>query len=148
MSTHVFLSPGWIVAVREIRDEYADRAEVPTVEIAANVTVTDAPFDEPEVRGHVDTTGSTVSIDLGHVDHAHFTVEMPYEIAHQVFVDRDPAQIMQIILGGRVKLTGDSSRVLALAGTATPPPDGSETGLAREILRRIDAITHSPDDAS
>ena len=89
----------------------------------------------------------TISIDEGHIDHAHFTVEMPYEIAHQVFVDRDPAQIMQIILGGRVKLTGDSSRVLALAGAATPPPDGSETGLAREILRRIDAITHAPDDS-
>ena len=148
MSVHLFLSPGWIVAVREIRDEYAHHADQIDIEIAANVTITDAPFDDAVVRGHVDTTGESFVIDEGHVDHAHFGVEMPYDIAHQVFIERDPATLMTIVLSGRVKLSGDSSRVLMLAGAAAPPdPDAENAGIAREILRRIDEITHLDPDA-
>ena len=146
----VFLSPEWIAAMREIRDEFAGRVDPPTLDLAANVTITDAPFDDPTVRGHVDTTGEAVAVDEGHIDHAHFGVELTYEIAEQIFVDRDPATVLQIVLSGRVKLTGDSARVLQLAGTMTPPdpdaePDEASAGLAREILARVDAITHRDD---
>lgn len=147
MPAHVFLSPEWIEAIREIRNEYAGRVDEPAVEIAANITVTDTPFDESVVRGHVDTTGRTLVIEEGHIEHAHFGVEVTYEIAHQVFVDRDPATVMQIVLGGRVKLTGDSSRILMLAGATPPPdPDAETLGLAREILSRIDEITQITSD--
>ena len=139
----MFLSEGWIVAVREIRDEFQSRFDPPAVDIAANITITDAPFDEPVVRGHIDTTGPVLMIDEGHIEHASFGVEMPYDIAQQVFVDRDPARVAQILFEGRVKLTGDSSQVLLLAGAAAPPgPTGDEVSLAREVLRRIDEITN------
>ena len=143
---YLFLSPEWIVAVREIRDDFAGRVDQPEVDIAANVTVTEAPFDEPTVRGHVDTTGDAIAIDEGHIDHAHFGIEVTYEIAHQIFIERDPATVMQVVLGGRVKLTGDSSRILMLAGAAQPPDlddTGEAVSLAREILARIDEITRN-----
>ncbi len=142
MSAHVFLSPGWIVAVGEIRDDYADRVDPAAIEIAANITIPAAPFDETTVRGHIDTTGSALMIDEGHIDHADLGIEMPYDIAHQVFIERDPATMMAILMGGRVKLTGDSSKILLLVGAAAPPdPASKTTGMAREILHRIDEIT-------
>jgi len=107
VSTHEFLSPTWIDAVRAIRDDYTDRVEDPEVEIVANVTVTDAPFAEPTVRGHVDTTARPPSIDVGHVDHAQFGIELPYTLALQVFIERDPATVLTVMLGGHMKLTGD-----------------------------------------
>jgi len=142
VSTHPFLSPEWVVSVREIRADYADRVGPADFEVAANVTVTDPPFGTGPVFGHIDTTGPTLTIEEGHLDQPDFSIEVPYEIAKQLFVDRDPAQVMPALLGGRVKLTGDSSKILLLAGSIVPPPDDDELVLtAREVLQRIDSAT-------
>lgn len=142
VTAHRFLSPEWIAAVAAIRDEYRDRVGTTEFAVRANVTVTQAPFDDPVVAGHVDTTGGALSIDEGHLDDSDFQIEVRYELARQLFVERDPQAIMSALLGGQVKLTGDSSKVLGIAGMAAPPTDDSETGaLAREIVRRIDEVT-------
>ncbi|MEZ5165289.1 MAG: hypothetical protein R2695_01920 [Acidimicrobiales bacterium] len=145
MPSYPFLSPEWIDAVAAIRDEYVDRVASPSMPVRANVTVTAAPFADPIVQGHVDTTAGALTLDRGHLEGADFTIEMPYDVAAQIFVDRDPAALVGILVGGKVKLSGDSSKVLGLAGLATPPAPGSETaGLAHDIIARIDAITESP----
>jgi len=142
VSSHPFLSPDWIAAVRAIRADYTDGTTPPEFEVAANVTVTDPPFGTGPVFGHIDTTGPTLTIEEGHLDRPDFSIEVPYEIAHQLFVDRDPAQVMPALLGGRVKLTGDSSKILLLAGSIVPPPDDDKrVVMAREVLHRIDAVT-------
>jgi hypothetical protein len=146
VNAHPFLSPEWIAAVAAIRDEYRDRVGSTELTIRANVTVTDAPFDETTVRGHVDTAGGAISIDEGHLDNSDFKIEVRYELARQLFVERDPQAIMSALLGGHVKLTGDSSKVLGIAGMAAPPTDDSDTAtLAREIIGRIDAVTAERD---
>lgn len=142
MSTHVFLSPEWIAAVKSIRDELVTDVGAPTIEIAANVTVTDAPFPDPTVLGHIDTTGGALIIEEGHLADSDFGIEMTYDVAREIFIDRDPQAVMSIMLGGRMKLTGDTSKVMLLAGVAAPPAADTETGsTAREILHRIDAVT-------
>ncbi len=142
MLTHPFLSPEWIGAVREIRADYAGRTGPVEFDVAANVTVTDPPFGDGPVRGHIDATGPALTIEEGHLDHPDFSIEVPYEVARQLFVERDPAQVMPALMGGRVKLTGDSSKILLLAGTIAPPPgDDERVALAREVLHRIDAVT-------
>ncbi len=141
MSVHPFLSPEWIAAAGRIRDEYGERAGARVTELAANVTITDTPFDD-DVRGHLDARGSTIMIEEGHLDRPDFTIEMPYEVARRIFVDRDPHSLIPVLFGGRVKLTGDSSKILLLAGAFTPPEPGSEAALVpHEVLARIDAIT-------
>ena len=99
-------------------------------------------LEDTTVRGHLDSSGGALTVDTGHLDQADFTIELSYELAEQIFVDRDPQAIVPILLGGQIKLTGDSSKILGLAGAAAPPsPDTDEGRLAIEVVRRIDAIT-------
>lgn len=158
-----FLSVEWIAAMRELRAEYAAQEEHATalaagsversLVLVANVTVTGPPFGDGPIRGHIDTSGPALTIEEGHLDAPDFGIELPYDLAKQLFVDRDPAQVMPALLGGAVKLTGDSSKVLALAGLLAPPPSAAQAGsaddpvdgpapdLLRELVRRIDEIT-------
>ena len=61
-------------------------------------------------------------------------------LARNVFGD------LEALLGGAIKLTGDSSKVLALASVLTPPPGGHSSeadapDLVRDLIRRVDEIT-------
>ena len=158
--THRFLSPAWIDAVRQIRQELdpgdaatdtTDPVDMTGLEVRANVTVVDSPFEAPTVHLHIDTSSGTPVFDQGHLSEADFMVEMPYSLAYEIFVERDPAAVMPALLGGQVKLTGDASKLLMLADSVlaaeTPRPAGSggTTGefgsTARRITERIDAVT-------
>lgn len=141
MPTHPFLSPEWIIAVKAIRDEYGEHAGPPEVDLAANVIITSTPFGS-DVCGHLDARGTTIMLEEGHLDEPDFTLEMPYAVARQIFVDRDPQAIIPVLFGGQVKLTGDSSKILLLAGAFVPPDPGSDAAaIPREVLTRIDSIT-------
>ena len=154
--THRFLSPAWIDAVRQIRrevdpdDAATDMADMTDIEVGANVTVVDAPFEAPTVYLHLDTSSGTPVFDEGHLNETDFAVEMPYSLAYEIFVERDPAAVMPVLLGGQVKLTGDASKLLMLADSvlaAETQQDGSggTTGhlgsTARRMAEQIDAIT-------
>ena len=154
--THRFLSPAWMDAVREIRHELdpgdaaTDAVDMTGLEVRANVTVVDSPFEAPTVHLHLDAGSGAPVFGQGHLSEADFTVEMPYSLAYEIFVERDPASIMPALLGGKVKLTGDASKLLMLIDTvlaAETPQEGSggTTGhlgsTARRITERIDAVT-------
>ncbi|MBT5137797.1 MAG: hypothetical protein HOH36_09380 [Acidimicrobiaceae bacterium] len=142
MTAHPFLSPEWIIAMREIRADYANDEGAPDIQLAANVTVTNPPFGEGSILGHIDSSGPTLMIEEGHLDQPEFSLEVRYELAHQFFVQRDPTAVMPAIFAGQIKLTGDSSKVLMLAAQMAPPPeDDPRRGQLREIVARIDAIT-------
>ncbi len=149
---HPFLSPEWIAAMHAIRADYAEHERAVEFDLAANVTVTDPPFGDGPILGHIDTTGPLLLIEEGHLDDSDFGLEVPYDIAKQLFVERDPTQVMPALMGGKFKLTGDSSKVLALASLLAPPPgettaDGiPDTGdvpvdVVRELISRVDEIT-------
>lgn len=142
MSAHPFLSPEWIVAARQIRDDYADKAPEPTEQVRANLVITDAPFAVDEIEGHVDTTGGSIIVDEGHLDEPELTVKTDYATAKTLFVDRDPQAAMEAFMMGKVLVTGDVARVLAFASTP-PPADPEELELANEIARRLSEITAS-----
>ena len=145
VTAHPFLSPDWIAAVAAIRDDYDGRLDTSGFAVRANVTVTDVPFAEPTIEGHIDTTGGVLSLEVGHLSDSDFTIELSYDTAHRIFVDRDPQAMAAILVGGEVKLTGDSSKILGLAGLAAPPEPGSDVAdIAREVVRRIDAVTEKP----
>jgi len=138
VSPHPFLSPEWIDAAADLRDEYGD--QVPEIEMAisVNVTVTDTPFGADSVRGHIDTTAGALLIDEGHLEEADLDVELRYDLAHSLFVDRDFSSAMQAFLSGQIKVTGDSSKLLQIQ-----PPSAEATAhpLTRELARRIDEMT-------
>ena len=146
VAAHVFLSPGWIRAVKQIRDELDLGAQETDLGVRANVTIVDAPFEVPVVLGHLATNSGTLILDEGHLGDADFDIEMPYSLAYEIFVERDPAAVVPVLLGGQVKLTGDSSKILLLADFIGPTDDSDEPAeglgpVAHEIVKRIDAIT-------
>ncbi len=142
MNAHPFLSPEWIVEARKIRDDYADRAPDPTEEIRANLVITDAPFTDDDIEGHIDTTGGSIMVEEGHLDDPELTVKTDYDTAKTLFVDRDPAGAMEAFMMGKVLVTGDVARVMAFASTP-PPTDPAELALANEIASRLSDITAS-----
>jgi hypothetical protein len=134
-----FLSAHWIEAVRAIRDEYADRVKAPPVLVRANVIVTETPFDGGEVRGYVDTAHG-LAIEAGQLDQPDFTATLDYATAKSLFVEQDPQALLQAFFGGKIRLTGDASKLLSIP---LPSPDatGPDIDLAREIATRVRDIT-------
>jgi len=143
-----FLSPEWIDAMRQVRAEFSGRERPVPLDLAVNVSITGAPFAESLIRGHIDTSGVLLTLDEGHLEQPDFSIEMPYELALQLFVGRDLSAVTQALFGGAVKLSGDSSKVLLLAGELTPPPpDDPRHDELRALVRRVDEITAPLDSA-
>ena len=136
---HAFLSPSWIAAARDIRDQYAGSAEPPDDPVRANVVITEAPFEPETVTGYVDTSSGHLAIEEGQLDDADLTLTTDYATAHSLFVDRDPQVAMQALFGGKIRAEGDVMRLLALQDSGPIDPEKRE--LAKEIAAKIDAIT-------
>lgn len=137
MTTHEFLSAGWIESARAIRAEYEDRVPSPEVPVRANVTVTDVPFDDGRVDGYIDTSEGTIQLEYGTLPDAELTVTTDYETARALFVSQDLNKIMESFMLGKILVTGDMSRLLSL----TPPTAPEQLEMAQEISARLEAIT-------
>jgi hypothetical protein len=132
-----FLSPEWIAAARELREEYADRVPSAPVEARINVVVTDIPHgDRSDLEGHIDTTSGQTIIEHGHIDGAELTVTIDYPTARAAFVTRDQQEVMQAFLTGRILVEGDATKLLALQ----PGPQAIDP-VALEMYRRLDELT-------
>jgi hypothetical protein len=136
---HEFLSPGWIAAVTEIHDEYRGRVAPPSVVVRANVIITDVPFGDPEVRGSIDTSEG-IAIEPVELAEPDFTATVDYDTAKALFVDQDPQAFMQAFFGGKIRLTGDASKLLAMP-MPNPADNGPAAELAREVAERVRAVT-------
>lgn len=137
MTSYPFLSPEWIDAAREIRAEFAGQIPDPEMPLRANVVIKDAPFDEPEIEGYVDTSDGSILLELGHLDDPELTVSTDYDTARALFVEQDPAKIMESFMMGKILVTGDVARILTLS----PPTSPDRRELANEVASRLAAIT-------
>ncbi len=137
MSPHPFLSPDWIAAAHEIREEFLDRLPPPEIAMRANVVITDTPFDQGDVLGFIDTTEGSTQLEVGHLDDPELTIRVDYSTAHALFVTQDTQKLMEAFFGGKILVTGDVSKILTLA----PPTDPEQIALGAEIAQRLGAIT-------
>jgi hypothetical protein len=117
---HAFLSDEWLLAAKQIRDAAPDMSDVlPTVKV--NLVVTGVPFAEgAPLRGHVDTTGGTLVMDLAHLPDAPTTLTLDYETAKAILVDLDWQAGIAAFLAGRARAEGDIGQLMALSAS---PPD-------------------------
>jgi putative sterol carrier protein len=106
------------------------------VAVRMNLIVTDTPFSA-DVSGHIDTTDGEVVIEDGHLDGPDLTVTVDYATARAIFIDQDAAAAMQAFMGGRIKVEGDMSKMLAMQASAAAP-DPNAQALA-DALRDITA---------
>ena len=120
---------------------FAERLEGRTVEaLDRRAKYLLARLDDGEVLGHIDTSGGSTIVEAGHLDDPELTIEVPYDVAHSIFIGRDPQAALRAFMEGKIRVTGDVTKVLALQ----PPTDTDEAiEVAREVAHRIDEITES-----
>jgi hypothetical protein len=129
-----FLTPEWVEAAREIREEFAGRETIAPPSLRVNYIVTEVPWSSSPVAAHTDTTSGTVQFELEHIEGAEVTVTLPYEAARSILVDADATAAMQMFATGKIKVEGDVSKLLALGAVPMDP-------LALEVAERIRAVT-------
>jgi len=138
VSTYPFLSADWIEAARKIHDEYVGRVDAPTESLRMNVTVTDAPFSDTQVLGHIDTSAGSLVPDDGHLDSPDVSVTVPYEIARQMLIDPQPDTVMIAFMSGDIEVQGDITLMMSLQDVEATP---EQQALAEEVVTRLNEIT-------
>ena len=138
VSPHPFLSEEWIASAREIHAEYSGRVEQPTEALRLNVTVTEAPFSDDEVLGHIDTTSGSIVPDDGHLDNPDVAVTLPYQLARQLLIDPQPENVMIAFMSGEIEVEGDITLMMSLQDIEASP---EQQALAEEVVGRLTEIT-------
>jgi putative sterol carrier protein len=138
VNQYQFLSKEWMEEARRIRAEFEGKAPEIPVSVRMNQVITDVPFDEGVINAHLDTSSGRMELDLGHLESPDLTVEMEYSTARAILVDGDASAAMQAFMGGRIKVTGDITKMMALQAAGT---SGNVDPVAAEIAQRLQAIT-------
>jgi len=140
VTTFPFLSDEWIAAAEDIHDEYAGRFDSQDEVVRVNVVVTDIPFGDGHLNGHIDTSDGNTRPQKGHINNPEATVSVPYEIARSIFVTQDFEAVAMAFMTGQLEVQGDVTRLLYLQDL-DPTPDQMELGA--EVAHRLLAITDS-----
>ncbi len=130
MPKYAFLSPEWIEAARAVQNEHATSVEPPALAVRMNLVVEDVPFGEPTLDAHLDTSSGAVELDLGHLGAADVKVSLDYPTAKRIIVDGDGQAAMQAFVGGRIRVEGDITKLLAFQST---PASGPAVAAAEQI---------------
>ena len=140
MAKYPFLSEEWITAARGVYD--AHRGETPPVPVSmrANLNITEVPFGDDPLRAHLDTSSGEMEVDLGHVEKPDLTLTMGYDTAKAQIVSGDQAAVMQAFMGGRIKIEGDMSKLMAMAAGAQGGGPEAQA-IAQKVAEEIQAIT-------
>lgn len=112
-----FLSEAWLDAVEALRDEFPALPD-DTSGLVVNGVVTGAPDGDVEIHF------ANGQPQRGRLADAPTTITVPYEVARDLFVDGDPSAAMQAFMGGRIRVDGDITALLALqTQLAGPTPE-------------------------
>jgi SCP-2 sterol transfer family len=115
-----FLSPQWMLAAKQIRDEMP-HPDVPAAGLMKmNLIVTDTPFGA-DVQAHVDTSDGEIVIEDGHLEGPDLTVTVDFATARAIFVNLDFAAAMQAFMGGRINVQGDITKLMTMQAPGTEP---------------------------
>jgi hypothetical protein len=133
-----FLSEQWLAEARRIRAEYKDRTPEIPVTVRMNQIIQDVPFGEGTIRAHIDTSSGQLELETGHLETPDLTITLEYGTAKALLVDGDPQAAMQAFLGGRIRVDGDITKLIALQSAGM---SGAANPAALELARRLQAIT-------
>jgi len=138
VSSYPFLSEQWVEEARRIRAEYRGKTPPVTVPVRMNQIINEVPFGDGVIHAHLDTSGGELELETGHLDQPDLTITVAYGTAKSILIDGDAQAAMQAFLGGRIKVDGDITKLLALQsaglGDAANPA-------AAELARRLQDIT-------
>ena len=127
---HPFMSNAWFDAILKIRDEIG---EIPVnqaiQDIVINLVVTGGPDGDQEMHMKAG------SFERGLAANAPTKLTIPYEIARNLFVERDQQVAVEAFMAGQIKIDGDIGPLMQLR---LPREDSPES---RELKDRIKEIT-------
>jgi hypothetical protein len=131
-----FLSDEWVHQAQAIQAEYEGKGTPPPAEARLNLTITDVPADvsDSDILATMDTSGGKVALDLGAFEDADAGLTIAYDTAKSFLVEGNQQAMMQAFMSGKVKITGDMTKVLALQA-------GAPDEVANEIQGRLRDIT-------
>lgn len=132
---HPFLSDEWMAEARAIREKYEGQTPPITASMKINLIVSDAPFGDGPVNGHIDTSSGELVMEQGSLDDADVTLTTDYATAKALFVDQDPTVGMQAFMTGKITVQGDMMKLMALQ-TAIP-----QNEVTAQMAEEIKAIT-------
>ncbi len=138
MKQYPFLSEEWLAAARKIRAEYRGKTATIPVSVRMNQIIDGVPFGDGVIHAHVDTSSGDLEIETGHLESPDLTITISYETAKAILVDGDAQAAMQAFLGGRIKVDGDITKMIAFQNTSIGA--AADPGAA-ELARRLQAIT-------
>ena len=128
--THPFMSNAWFEAIVRIRDEIGELPMNEAIkDVVINLVVTDGPDGDQEMHMKAG------SFDRGLADNAGTKLTIPYEVARNLFVERDQQIAVQAFMAGQIKVEGEVSTLLKMQ---LPKED---TPQSQELKDRIKAIT-------
>ncbi len=134
MAKHPFLSAEWIEEARRLRQEHLGDSPAIATSIRMNQIVTEMPFGEAELRTYIDTSAGFLDMEIGELESPDVTVSLDYLTAKALFVDMNPQAGMEAFLSGRIKVTGDMTKLLALQSVMAPTGSADAAGnLIKEI---------------
>ena len=138
MTQYLFLSDEWLDEARSIRAEFKGKSPAIPVSVRMNQIIQEVPFGDGTIHAHVDTSSGELEMETGHLESPDLTITIAYGTAKAILVDGDAQAAMQAFLGGKIKVDGDITKMMALqsagAGGATDPS-------AIELAKRLQAIT-------
>lgn len=123
--SHEFLSEDWFTAVESLRSE-APEPPAAIKDLVINLTVTGTPNGDHELR----LAGG--QLERGHGEGAPTTMIVPYDVAKQLFVQNDQAAAMQAFMTGKIKVTGDMTKLMAMQ--AGGPPTEEQLAFSKKLL--------------
>jgi hypothetical protein len=138
VTQYPFLSDEWLDEARSIRAEFKGKSPAIPVSVRMNQIIQEVPFGDGTIHAHVDTSSGELEMETGHLESPDLTITIAYSTAKAILVDGDAQAAMQAFLGGKIKVDGDITKMMALqsagAGGATDPG-------AIELAKRLQAIT-------
>jgi hypothetical protein len=124
------MSNAWFDAIVKVRDEIG---EIPVneaiKEIVINLVVTDGPDGDQEMHMKAG------SFDRGLAENAPTKLTIPYEIARNLFVERDQQIAVEAFMSGQIRVEGDVGTLIKMQ---LPKED---TPRSRQLKDRIKEIT-------
>ncbi len=135
MPKYQFLTPEWVAAAKELREQFEGDAPAPAHVVRMNQIVTEVPFGDGDVKAYMDTSGGKMDMDLGELENPDLTVTVDYATAKAIMVDGNPQAGMQAFMAGKVKVQGDMTKLMAMQQGS---PDPNAMKLA-EAIKEITA---------
>ena len=135
MPKYQFLTPEWVAAAKELREQFEGDSPAPAHVVRMNQVVTEVPFGEGEVKAYMDTSGGKMDMELGELENPDLTVTVDYATAKAIMVDGNPQAGMQAFMAGKVKVQGDMTKLMAMQQGS---PDPNAVKLA-EAIKEITA---------